>query len=203
MFVDLRKKLTELMRERKISLRGVQLPDVSLDPETVKVIMISEVPPVNPEDWFYSKTDKPDYMKTTLSLFHDAGVPVAGMEDLLRLGIYITTAVKTPKTGYTVDEELLHTHLPVLRYELDLFPNLKAIMLMGDVAKKALNKIAKQETGKNVVPSGPTYKLRKSELFFRSIRVFPSYIMTGGNLLIEKSKSAMITEDIRTMIKLL
>jgi uracil-DNA glycosylase len=53
----------------------------------------------------------------------------------------ITTAVKSPKTGYTVDDDVLKTHLPILEAELALFPNLKVIMLMGNVAKKAVNMI--------------------------------------------------------------
>lgn len=33
------------------------------------------------------------------------------------------------------------------------------------------------------------------------LRIFPSYIMTGRNLLIEKSKTAMAAEDIRAMLE--
>ena len=33
--------------------------------------------------------------------------------------------------------------------------------------------------------------------------LIPSYIMTGGNLLIEKSKVNMITEDITTMLNII
>lgn len=32
-------------------------------------------------------------------------------------------------------------------------------------------------------------------------RVFPSYIMTGRNILIEKSKMTMAAEDIRAMLE--
>ena len=76
-------------------------------------------------------------------------------------------------------------------------------MLMGDVAKKAFNCIAKKTTKKNVVPSVSTYKLRGSELYYGSIRILPSYIMTGGNILIERSKVQMAAEDIATMLSLI
>ena len=33
-----------------------------------------------------------------------------------------------------------------------------------------------------------TYKLRDSEFYFNDVRIIPSYIMTGANILIEKSK---------------
>ena len=47
--------------------------------------------------------------------------------------------------------------------------------------------ISKKHTNKNLIPSISTYKLRYSELFYNGIRVMPSYIITGGNILIEKS----------------
>ncbi len=82
-------------------------------------------------------------------------------------------------------------------------PNLQVVMLMGDVAKKAFNMISKKVTGKNAVPSISTYKLRNTEIFYKEIRIIPSYIMTGQNILIEKSKFQMASEDIALMYKLI
>lgn len=94
---------------------------------------------------------------------------------------------------------MIEESLPYLNKELSLFPNIKVIMLMGDVSKKAMNMIAKKETGKNAIPSISTYKLRNSEIFYKGIRLMPSYIMTGKNILIEKSKFQMASEDISIM----
>jgi hypothetical protein len=44
-------------------------------------------------------------LQTTLLLFQEAGVSVAGMEDIITKGIYITTVVKSPKEKYAVDNE--------------------------------------------------------------------------------------------------
>ena len=118
-------------------------------------------------------------------------------------GIYITNAVKMTKTEYTVAKESIEKSLPYLERELALFPHVKVIMLMGDVAKKAFNMISKKETRKNAVPSISTYKLRSSEIFYKGIRIIPSYIMTGQNLLIEKSKFEMAAEDIASMYNLI
>ncbi len=94
-------------------------------------------------------------------------------------GIYITNAVKTPKSEYAVSKESIEDSLPYLEKELALFPNVKVIMLMGDVAKKAFNMICKKATKKNAVPSISTYKLRNTEIFYNGIRIMSSYIMTG------------------------
>ncbi len=76
-------------------------------------------------------------------------------------------------------------------------------MLMGDVAKKAFNMITKKKTKKNAVPAVSTYKLRNSEIYYEGIRVMPSYIMTGKNILIEKSKVTMAAEDVARMLALI
>ena len=91
--------------------------------------------------------------------------------------------------------EYLKAVLPLLEAEFDLFPNLKAVMLMEDVVKK--------RSGRNVIPSGSTYKLRGGAFYFGDVRVFPSCIMTGGNLLIERSKFEMASADIARMPALL
>lgn len=200
---DMKAYLSQVCREAGLQEAELLLPQVSLDPRRIMILMISEAPFPDPQDGFYSSAPQPEAMKTTLPLFQSAGIPVNGIGDILALGVYITTAVKAPKTGYSVEPSVLAAHLPLLTAELDLFPNLKAIMLMGDVAKKAFNQIAKKRTGKNCIPSGSTYKIRDNVFSFGSIRVFPSYILTGGNLLIEKSKCRMIQEDIRAMAGLL
>lgn len=181
---------------------GVCLNDVELDPPAVKAVMINEVVPFDPLQDFYGGPGA-GYLKTTLPLFQRAGAEVHSIQDILQMGIYITNAVKTPKTEYTVDKSSMERSLPYLEAELSLFPNLKVVMLMGDVAKKSFNMITKKASGKNVIPSGSTYKLRNSEFYYEGIRVMPSYILTGGNILIEKSKAAMAAEDIAAMLEII
>ena len=189
--------------ETKIGIANdVYLNNIEIDPLTVKAIMINEVVPADPAQDFYGIADA-DYLKTTIPLLQGAGAAVASIQDVLQMGIYITNAVKTPKTEYTIDKSSIEKSLPYLEAEISLFPNVKVIMLMGDVAKKAFNMITKKATKKNAVPAVSTYKLRNSEIFYQGIRVMPSYIMTGGNILIEKSKVTMATEDIATMLEII
>lgn len=182
--------------------QNLRLNDVNIEPETIRAIMINEVVPSCPEEDFYGKQDS-TYMSTTIPLFRKAGIEVNSIQDILDHGIYITNAVKTPKTEYAVSKESIEDSLPYLEKELALFPNVKVIMLMGDVAKKAFNMICKKATKKNAVPSISTYKLRNTEIFYNGIRIMPSYIMTGQNILIEKSKFEMASKDIETMYRLI
>ena len=164
--------------------------------------MIAEAAPAEPKDYFYAGPDS-FYAKTTLDAFNNAGYHVSSMQDIIDLGVYITTAVKCAKTGYGVSLATVENCTQnVLEKELSLFPNVKVILLMGDVAIKAMNRLAKRTTGKPVIPSGPTYKIRKGTYYFGDRPVIPSYLMTGKSYLIEKSKQKMIAEDIKHAIDL-
>lgn len=182
--------------------QNLRLNDVNIEPETIQATMINEVVPSCPEEDFYGKPDSA-YMSTTIPMFRKAGIEIGSVQDILNNGIYITNAVKTPKSEYAVSKESIEDSLPYLEKELALFPNVKVIMLMGDVAKKAFNMICKKATKKNAVPSISTYKLRNTEIFYNGIRIMPSYIMTGQNILIEKSKFEMASKDIETMYRLI
>ena len=189
--------------EAKVGItNSIYLNNIEIDPLTIKAIMINEVVPSDALQDFYGVPDA-DYLKTTIPLFQGAGAEVKSIQDILQMGIYITNAVKTPKTGYVIEKNSIEDSLPYLEAELSLFPNVKVIMLMGDVAKKSFNMITKKTTRKNVIPAVSTYKLRTTEIYYKGIRVMPSYIMTGGNILIEKSKVAMATEDIATMLEII
>jgi len=128
--------------------------------------------------------------------FDDAGAKAETMEELLNLGVYLTTAVKCAKTGYGVQANTIQTCSHLLEQELALFPNVQAYMLMGDAAIKAMNYIAKRVGEGRVIPAGSTYKIRGQEYFFRGVRAFPSYLQAGPSFFIEKSKRRMIAEDI-------
>ncbi|MBR6569960.1 MAG: uracil-DNA glycosylase [Clostridia bacterium] len=180
----------------------IRLNDVEVEPSSIHAIMINEIVPEDPEQDFYGSSGE-QYLSTTIPLFQKAGLQVEDIGDILQLGVYITNAVKMPKSGYAVEKTSMEESLPYLEEEIALFPNVRVIVLMGDVAKKMFNRIARKTAKRNPIPSGATYKLRATPFYFGDTRVIPSYIMTGGNLLIEKSKVAMVMEDIATMAQII
>ncbi len=177
------------------------LPFRDIDAENTRVVMITEAPPNEKTDYFYAG-DSPFYLQTTLQAFKDAGANVSSMQDILDLGVYITTAIKCGKTQYAVSPDTMKNCSEILEQEIALFPNVKVFMLMGDVAIKMMNAIWKKQTGEKVIPTGSTYKIRGQAYYFEDKRVFPSYTPAGKNFLIEKSKRRMVAEDIREAMKL-
>jgi hypothetical protein len=178
------------------------VPGIQVDPLKVRAVMVSEASPPDVKDYYYAEGD-PLFQRTTVQAFRDAGVDAGSIGELLEKGFYFTTAVKCGKTGYGVKSGTVKECSLLLERELDAFPNLKVLLLMGDVAIKALNYISKRKMGRNVVPPGSTYKIRGSQYFYGDIRVFPSYLQAGPSFFIEQSKRRMIAEDIREAMKIL
>ena len=176
------------------------VPDVDLNPEDIFIVLISEAAPADLSDYYYSAGD-PHYQQTTVQAFNDAGAQVGTIGDILNMGVYLTTAVKCGKTGYGIKAGTIKECSLLLEQELVLFPNVEAYLLMGDVAIKALNYIAKREGEDRAIPAGSTYKIRGGEYYYKGKRAFPSYTQAGPSFGIEKSKQRMIAEDISAALK--
>lgn len=177
------------------------VPDIDVSPDKISVILISEAAPADPADYYYAPGD-PLFAQTTVQAFRDAGIAVSSIQDILDLGIYLTTAVKCGKTGYGIAAGTINQCSGILEQELALFPKARALLLMGDVAIKAVNAIARQAGEPRVIPAGSTYKIRGGQFYFRGLRALPSYLQAGPSYFIEKSKRQMIAGDIAVALEL-
>jgi uracil-DNA glycosylase len=177
------------------------VPDIEVKPKQIAIILISEAAPASPADGYYAGGDSL-FERTTVQAFNDARAPVASMRDIVDRGVYLTPAVKCGKTGYGLEARTIKECSRLLEQELRLFPNVKALLLMGDVAIKALNFIAQRAGEARVIPAVSTYKLRGQKFEFQGKRVFPSYLQAGPSFFIEKGKRKMIAEDIAAALRL-
>ncbi len=171
------------------------VPDIDIDPARVSILLISEAAPEDPADYYYAGGNAL-FARTTLLAFQDGGAKVQSMQDVLDLGVYLTTAVKCGKTGYGITTATIEHCSHLLEKEVALFPNVRVYLLMGDVAIKAVNMIAKRNGEPRVIPAGSTYKIRSGEFAFRGARALPSYVQAGPAFFVEKLKRKMIAEDI-------
>jgi uracil-DNA glycosylase len=174
---------------------------IDIDPAGVSILLISEAAPENPADYYYAGANAL-FAQTTLLAFQDAGSKVQSIQDILSLGVYLTTALKCGKTGYGIKTDTIQNCSHLLEKEIALFPNVKVYLLMGDVAIKAVNYIARRNGEPRVIPAGATYKIRGGEFTFRGKRALPSYVQAGPAFFVEKVKRRMIAEDIRQALKI-
>jgi uracil-DNA glycosylase len=177
------------------------VPDIDIDPAAVSIVLISEAAPPDPADAYYAPGE-PLFAQTTVQAFRDAGADVSSLDDILGLGVYMTTAVKCGKVGYGIKAGPIKECSLILEKEIGLFPGVQTFLLMGDVAIKAINYIARRAGEGRVIPAGSTYKIRGGEYTFRGRRAFPSYLQAGPSFFIEKSKRTMIAEDIAAALDL-
>ena len=181
-----------------------RMPKVDLDPTKVRIVLISEAAPEDPADDYYADGATQSgslFEQTTVLAFQDAGAQVSTLREVLDLGVYLTTAVKCAKTGYTMKAATINACSELLAQELALFTNVRAYLLMGDAAIKAVNAIARRDGDGRIIPAGSTYKIRGEAVTWRGARVFPSYLQAGPAFFIEKGKRAMIAEDIREALR--
>lgn len=177
------------------------VPPLEIDPGRVSILLISEAAPENPGDHYYAG-QQALFACTTLLAFQDAGVKVRSIQDILDLGVYLTTAVKCGKTGPGIATATIHNCTRLLEKEIALFPEVKVYLLMGDVAIRSINQIAKRNGQPRPIPAGSTYKNRDGEFSFGKARALPSYVQAGPAFFVEKSKRRMIAEDIALALHL-
>lgn len=77
------------------------VPYAEMNPQDIRIIMISEASPADKKDYFYAP-DNLFYLQTTLQAFRDAGENISTVQEILDLGIYLTTAIKCGKTQYAI-----------------------------------------------------------------------------------------------------
>ncbi len=177
------------------------VPEIDINPDGVFIVLISEAAPPDPSDYYYAGGESL-FAQTTVQAFQDAGAEVASVQEILDLGVYLTTAVKCGKTGYGLKAATIQECSRLLELELALFPSVQAYLLMGDVAIKGLNYIASRQGLARVIPAGSTYKIRGQEYTYQGKRAFPSYTQAGPSFFIEKSKRRMIAQDIAAALAL-
>ena len=174
--------------------------DLPANRDAIRVIMISAAPPTD------AASIKPGYRQPidrseTIQAFRSAGFDVDTIEDIRSLGVYVTTAVKCPKVGFGLKQETVEACSRLLEAEIDQFPNVKSILLMGNTAIRAINAVAERKLGAPVIPNGSAYKVKGHEYPFGDISLFPSYPESGRNLSVEGNRQDVIAVDIRNAIE--
>lgn len=117
-------------------------PQVYIDTDSIKLIMISKALPRNINDYFY-QPGNPMFLHTTNQAFSDAGYNFKSIDDYLKSGIYLTTVIKCQIKDYLGATQTLKNYSPLLQKEIEQFNDVKVIMCMGDFAIKSINYIYK------------------------------------------------------------
>lgn len=183
-----------------VSHAGNVRPQLPARCDTIRVIMIGAAPPTVPASNGPGLAT-PITRTETIQAFKSAGFNVATSDDIRNLGVYVTTAVKCPKLGFGLKQDTLEACSYLLEAEIDMFPNVKSILLMGNTAIRAINEVARRKFGEPAIPIGSAYKVKGREYAFGEITLFPSYPESGRNLSVEGNRQDVIAVDIRNAIE--
>jgi len=188
MVINTKTYLAKYIAENKMDYSSLRFdfPDYDINTKEIKAIIIHEDPKNTDDDYF------------TVPYFMKSGFHVGSIGDVIDLGIYMTSALKTSKCGRDMETKMLIAYTPLLLHELSLFENLKVIMLAGQTSVKAFNYIANWKTGKNLIPSATLNKVREKEYHYKGIRVIPSYKMIT-NFVPDGDRSETICKDLEEM----
>jgi len=148
------------------------VPGIDIQPDEVSIVMISEAAPADPADYYYA-SGEPLFQQTTVQAFNDTGADVSSIQDIVDLGVYLTTAVKCGKIGYGIKAGPIKECSLILEKELALFPNVQVFMLMGDVAIKAINYIARGPVKQEPFPPVPRTRSGGKNIFSGGGGLFP------------------------------
>lgn len=178
-----------------------RIPVADIGSSRIRIVLVSEAQPLDPGESYYA-SGSPLFARTTVAAFNDAGFAVSTIGDIVGLGVYLTTAVKCAKSRSSIEPSTVHACVPLLEQELRRFEHVRVLLLMGDVAIRAVNELARRAGEPRVIPAGATYRIRGGDFRFRGVHVLPSYLQAGPAYFIEKSKRRMIAEDIRRSFEL-
>src|SRR4030065_2958295 len=104
---------------------GYIIPGLDVKPDAISIVMISEAAPANPGDYYYAGGDA-SFQQTTVQAFNDAGVNVSSIQEIVDLGVYLTTAVKCGKTGYGIKAGQIKECSLIVEKDLESFSNGRA-----------------------------------------------------------------------------
>ncbi len=134
--------------------------------------------------------------------FFETGIKIGTINNLGKLGIKIVYVFDNKLNGGKLNAKTVEKNSLELEKKLKKIKDTEVIILMGDTAIKAINYVGKRRLGQKVIPSGSTYKIRNGQYYLGKIRLLPSYLPTGRNFVIEKSKQKMVIEDLKLAISL-
>ena len=178
------------------------IPAVDLQPDAVRILLISEAVPQDRQDDYYAGSGSL-FERTTLQAFADAGYSVNSIAELLGEGIYFTERGEMRQDGLRSPDPNRPPLLSPAGKRDRPVPQCAGLPADGGCRHPGFETSSVSARAMGVViPAGATYKIRGGQFTYHSRRALPSYLQAGPSFFIEKSKRRMIAADIGTALSL-
>ena len=186
---ELQREIKRCTKCQEDGLAGVKCPDVRVPtvvPHNVKLLFISEAPPLNTQFYFYNEDSNDRLRNRLFSILRDVGYDIRTIQDFDDAGFFLVPTVKCPSTRdgcNTAPRGLVIKHCATkhLKREIEcIMPD--GIVLLGRTALQGFLHLGSLEyiqmrdslkSGVNV--STVAGNVLDVELLGKKIKVVPSY----------------------------
>ncbi|MBN1762315.1 MAG: uracil-DNA glycosylase family protein [Methanomicrobia archaeon] len=96
---ELQESIKRCTKCRAAGLSGVKCPDVrvpTVEPKNVKLLFISEAPPLNTLFYFYNENSKDRLRNRLFGILRDMGYEISTIKDFVDAGFFLLPTVKCP-----------------------------------------------------------------------------------------------------------
>jgi len=96
---ELQESIKRCTKCREAGLSGVRCPDVrvpSVEPRNVKLLFISEAPPLNTQFYFYNENSNDRLRNRLFGILRDVGYEISTIKDFDDAGFFLLPTVKCP-----------------------------------------------------------------------------------------------------------
>jgi|GEM_PF-5013987 len=172
-----------------------------VDPAGVRVLILTDACPEDAREHFTASDPDTPAWQNTQQLFAAAGLQVGCYQDLLEHGIAMETCLDGLRPRRLSP---FHLSSGAARIEamLGRFPNLKALMLMGEVAIRCFHHLTRPRwSSRRQRSSEHEYQIRGVESFLGPVQVFPSYLHTAAGFLQERARCRTVIEQLETVMQ--
>jgi len=96
---ELQEGIKRCTKCREEGLSGVRCPDArapTLEPKNVKLLFVSEAPPLNTQFYFYNENSNDRLRNRVFGILHDVGYELRSIKDFNDAGFYLLPTAKCP-----------------------------------------------------------------------------------------------------------
>jgi hypothetical protein len=163
--------------------------------------MLTDTLPEEPHEHYIYSDPANVAWQNTRSLFAEAGVTVRSYQDLLDQGVLMDPCLDLIRPGRISPWHIRYGAVRISEW-LTRLPQLRAIGLMGDVAIRCFNEMARPRwaSARRLLPGDANYRMQGNRFFLGRIEVFPTYLHTSATFPLERAKQKALADDMERLV---
>lgn len=171
-------------------------------PETIRVLMVTDAYPEDDRSHYVHSDPCTVAWQNTQRIFAEAGVGVSSFQGLLDRGVLMEPCLEFVKPARISPWHIRSGAVRIAEW-IGGLPNLRAVALMGDVAIRCFNEMARPRlaSGRRLIPADYTYRVRGDQYLLGPLQIFPTYLHTCESFNGERAKQRALAADMERLVR--